>query len=88
MKSKIKANDFFYLLEMMRNDIELHMNLITYKKIIGTTFGMPDYEKITNPIPNINGVKILFDEDFENNNIRITAKYIPHTTESFEIELL
>lgn len=72
----------------MRNDVELSMNLITYKKIIGTIFGMSDYEKISNPIPNINGIKIVFNEDFSNDDIRITAKYIPHTTESFEIELL
>lgn len=88
MKSKINSGDFFCILEMMdSNNVELKMNVLTYKKIIGTTFGKADYTTITNPIPNINGIKIEFDETKENDIVTIKTKYIPHTRESIEIEI-
>lgn len=89
MKSKIAASDFFCLLEMMSGkNIELKMNLLTYKKILGKTFGIGDYSQITNPIANINGVKIIFDEGQSNDNVIIQANYVPHTRESLGIEIL
>lgn len=88
MKSKINSGDFFCILEMMgNNNVELKMNVLTYKKIIGKTFGIADYTTITNPIANINGIKIEFDESKENDIVMIKTKYIPHTRESIEIEI-
>lgn len=89
MKSKITPNDFFCLLEMMSDkNVELKMNVLTYKKILGKTFGIADYSLITNPIPKINGIKIVFDESQPNDNVKIIANYIPHTRESLDIEIL
>jgi hypothetical protein len=89
MKSKITPGDFFCILEMMsNNNVELKMNVLTYKKIIGRTFGIDDYETIKNPIPKINGIRIEFDETKPNDNVTLIANYIPHTRESFEIEIL
>ena len=88
MKSKINSGDFFCILEMMgNNNVELKMNVLTYKKLIGKTFGIADYTTITNPIANINGIKIEFDESKENDIVMIKTKYIPHTRESIEIEI-
>ncbi len=89
MKSKITPGDFFCILEMMSDkDIELKMNVLTYKKIIGGTFGIDDYSKISNPIPNINGIKIVFDEIVSADIVTLIANYIPHTRQSFDIEIL
>ena len=56
------------------------MNVLTYKKIIGKTFGIDDYSTITNPIPKINGIRIVFDESKPNDNVTLIANYIPHTS--------
>lgn len=87
MISKINPTDFFCFLEMIDRNIELKMNESTYKKIIGTTFGIKDYSTITNIIPNINGVKIDFDNSMKNDLVTITAKYIPRSRDSFNIEI-
>lgn len=58
MKSKIKPSDFFCILEMIDRNIELKMNDLTYKKILGKSLGISDYSAITNIIPNINGEKL------------------------------
>lgn len=63
------------------------MNVLTYKKIIGKTFGIDDYETITNPIPKINEIRISFDENIQNDNVTLIANYIAHTRKSFEIEI-
>jgi hypothetical protein len=89
MKSKITPGDFFCILEMMSDkSVELKMNVLTYKKIIGKSLGIDDYSIITNPIPKINGVRIAFDETMPNDNVTLIANYIPHTRESFDIEIL
>ena len=88
MNSKINSGDFFCFLEMIDRDVELKMNELTYKKILGKTFGISDYSTITNVIPNINGVKIDFDNLMTNDVVKITANYIPHTRESFDIEIV
>lgn len=88
MKSKITSSDFFCILEMMRNNVELKMNVLTYKKILGKTFGVEDFQSITNPIPCINGIKIDFESSMNNDVVTIIAKYIPHTREKFDIEII
>lgn len=88
MKSKIRPGDFFCILEMIDKNIELKMNVLTYKKIIGKTFGDDNFAAISNPIPKINGIKIVFDETKTDDNVTIIANYIPHTSESFDIEIL
>ncbi len=87
MKSKINPIDFFCILEMIDRNIEIKMNELTYKKILGKTFGISEYSTITNLIPKINDVKIDFDNTMINDVVTITANYIPHTRKSFEIEI-
>lgn len=87
MKSKIKSSDFFCLLEMINRDVYLEMNKSTYKKIIGNVGGInPD--DITNIQDMINGVKIEFQENIPSNTVFIIVKYIPHTREKLEIEII
>jgi len=88
MKNKVNASDLFCLLEMMSaNNVVLKMNHLTYQKILGKTFGVDDYRSITNIIPKINGLVIDFDESKLDDSVTLIAKYIPHTSESVEIEI-
>ena len=73
---------------MSNNNVELKMNVLTYKKIIGRIFGIDDYETIKNPIPKINGIRIEFLETIPNDSVTLIANYIPHTTKSCDIEIL
>lgn len=88
MKTKITGSDFFCFLEMINRDVELKMNESTYKKIIGDTFGFTNYAAITNVIPNINGLHIIFDNTMSSCDVTITANYTPHTAKSFDIEII
>lgn len=88
MKSIILPSDFFCFLEMINSNVELKMNELTYKNILGKTSGISDYSTITNVIPNINGVKIDFNNSMTNDVVTITANYTPHTQKSFDIEII
>ena len=72
---------------MSQNNVGLKMNVLTYKKIIGKTFGSEDYKLITNITPKINGLVIEFDESKLDNSITLIANYVPHTTKLVEIEI-
>ncbi|MDP3558391.1 MAG: hypothetical protein Q8T03_13545 [Bacteroidota bacterium] len=73
---------------MSDKNVELKMNALTYKKILGKTFGIDDYSLITKLIPNINGITIVFDDSLSNDNVKVIANYIPHTRESLDVEIL
>lgn len=76
MKSKITPIDLFCFFEMFHEDkVKARMNLLTYKKIIASPFGIKEYEEIENPRSKISGVSILFDENLENDDVEIIAEY-------------
>lgn len=76
MKSLLKPVDLFCFFEMLHEDkVKARMNILTYKKIIASPFGIMDYEEIVNIRPRICGVSILFDEEMENDEVEIVAEY-------------
>lgn len=61
---------------MLHEDkVKARMNILTYKKVIASPFGIKDYEEIENIRPRISGVSIVFDEEMENNDVEIVAEY-------------
>lgn len=88
MKSLITPIDLFCFFEMLHEDkVKARMNLLTYKKIIASPFGIEDYENIENIRPSIWGVSILFDEELQNNEVEIIAEYKKATRKMFFIHL-
>ena len=90
MNSKISAQDFFSIVEMLdATRVKLRMALITQKKIVGLAMGDQNYAQNNSPFPNIlSGVHIIIDESVPANNVIIIADYKPHTSEFVEIEII
>lgn len=88
-KSTLTPIDLFCFFEMLHEDkVKARMNLLTYKKIIASPFGIEDYEEIENPRSKISGVSILFDEYMENDKVEIIADYSSPIRKMFSINLI
>ncbi len=86
--NQIKYSDFFCLLEMIDGErSQLIMNVTTYKKILSAVFGIKDLNSITNVVPLINSVSIVFEKAYSDNDITIKALRKPYTQEKIEIFL-
>ncbi len=66
---------------------QLIMNVTTYKKILSAVFGIKDLNSITNVVPLINNVSIVFSKTYSDNNVTIKALRKPYTQEKIEIFL-
>jgi len=66
---------------------QLIMNVTTYKKILSAVFGIKDLNSITNVVPLINSVSIVFEKAYSDNDITIKALRKPYTQEKIEIFL-
>lgn len=89
MKSTITPIDLFCFFEMLHEDkVKSRMNLLTYKKIIASPFGIEDYEEIENTRSKISGVSIIFDENMENNEVEIIADYHSPIRKKFSVQVL
>lgn len=86
MNSNLTPVDLFCFFEMFHEDkVKARMNLLTYKKIIASPFGIKEYEEIENPRSKISGVNILFDENMKNNEVEIVADYHSPIRKKFSI---
>lgn len=88
-KSTLTPIDLFCFFEMLHEDkVKARMNLLTYKKIIASPFGIEDYEEIENVRPSIWGVSIVFDKELLNDEVEIVAEYPKATRKMFAILVL
>lgn len=87
--NQIKYSDFFCLLEMIDGErSQLIMNVTTYKKVLSAVFGIKDLNSITNVVPLINNVGIIFEKTYPDDKVTIKALRKPYTKEEIEIGLI